>query len=189
MRVLLWVELGVQDGNRLRGGSLPHGHRRQNGVSDSLSGNGDHLVSDGDCEEEDLVVQLPACLRVDALRTFVVPSKWLVWSRSNLFSRMKKFVMSLARLLIQSLTSFLGLLINFFCDEVELQSELNRSHACAPRFPHLTPGVHQHLIGGRPGEPLTPNKDEATALAVEHAKRQLHRLNRCSCAAIQPSRE
>ena len=33
-----------------------------------------------------------------------------------------------------------------------------------------------------PGEPLTPNKDEATALAVEHAKRQLHRLNHAARA-------
>ena len=45
------------------------------------------------------VVPLPACLWVDALRTFVVPSKRLVWSRSNLFSRMKT-VVSLARFLI-----------------------------------------------------------------------------------------
>ena len=44
------------------------------------------------------VVPLPACVRVDALRTFVVPSKWLVWSRSNLFSRMKT-VVSLTRFL------------------------------------------------------------------------------------------
>ena len=36
-------------------------------------------------------------------------TKWLVWSRSNLFSI--KFVVSLARLLIKSLTSFLDLFI------------------------------------------------------------------------------
>ena len=42
-----------QDGNRLHGGNLLHGHRHQNGVNDffyqdvSLTGNGDCLVSDG----------------------------------------------------------------------------------------------------------------------------------------------
>ena len=33
-----------------------------------------------------------------------------------------------------------------------------------------------------PGDPLTPNRDEATAFAVEHAKRQLQRLNHAAPA-------
>ena len=43
------------------------------------------------------VVPLPACLWIDALRTFVVPSKWLVSLRSNLFSTRKSVVVSECR--------------------------------------------------------------------------------------------
>ena len=46
-----------RDGNRLRGGSLLHGHRHPMGVSvfffffkSSLTGNGDAFVSEGKCE-------------------------------------------------------------------------------------------------------------------------------------------
>ena len=47
-----------RNGNRLRGGSLLHGHRHQYGVSDifcanqgvSLTGNGESIVSDGRCK-------------------------------------------------------------------------------------------------------------------------------------------
>ena len=58
--------------------------------------------------------------------------------------------------------------------------------ARAPRSLHLTPGVHQHLIGGRPWPPapgtVTSNRDAATAFAAEHAKRQLQRLNHAARA-------
>ena len=51
-----WYAHRPRDGNRLHGGSLLHGHRRQSAVSDNFylhikvfrySGNGDTFVSDG----------------------------------------------------------------------------------------------------------------------------------------------
>ena len=61
-----------QDGNRLRGGSLLHGHRHQSGVSDLLfffdksryiaTGNDDSLVSDGECEHHTQPTRISAHL-------------------------------------------------------------------------------------------------------------------------------